>query len=232
MEGRLPGEELVEDAGEREDVAAAVDLLVAAGLLGAHVGRGAHHHAGRGQLLVHLAHRARDAEVGHQHPIVLEHDVVGLDVPVDDALLVRVGERRGDRAADADHLLGGEGAFLLEPLPDVLTLDEGHGEPEQLERCAAGGQRYRRDAGVEDAEDVGVLEARGDADLAAEPVGAEGGAELGVEELEGDGFAGAVVGEKDGGHAPVAELALDGVRAGQGGLEVSDEFCFQLATPG
>ena len=77
-----------------------------------------------------------------------------------------------------------------------------------------------------------MLEPRGDADFAAEPVGAEGGAELGVEELEGDGLAGAVVGEKDGGHAPVAELALDGVRAGQGGLEVSDQFCFQLATPG
>ena len=51
-----------------------------------------------------------------------------------------------------------------------------------------------------------MLESGGDADLAAEPVGADGGAEVRVEELEGDGIARAVVGEEDGRHAAVAEL--------------------------
>ena len=47
----------------------------------------------------HLAHRPRDAEVGHQHLVARQQDVVGLDVAVHHALGVGVGERVGGRPA-------------------------------------------------------------------------------------------------------------------------------------
>src|SRR5688572_29194949 len=72
-----------------------------------------------------------------------------------------------------------------------------------------------------------MLEPAGHPDLAPEAVGAEGGAQVGVEQLEGDGSAGAVVGQEDGGHSAAAELALDGVAAGEGGLEQGAEVGLQ-----
>jgi hypothetical protein len=69
-----------------------------------------------------------------------------------------------------------------------------------------------------------MLEAGGDANLAPEPLSAHRRAEIGVEKLEGDGIAGTVVGEVDGRHGAVAELALDAVVAGEGGLELLDEI--------
>jgi hypothetical protein len=60
----------------------------------------------------------------------------------------------------------------------------------------------------------------GDGDLAGEALGAEGGGELGAEDLEGDpAVVLQVLGEVDGGHAALAELPLDAVALGEGGLE-------------
>ncbi len=60
-------------------------------------------------------------------------------------------------------------------------------------------------AGVVDRQDVGMLEAGGGADLAQEALGAEGGAQLGVEDLERDGAVVLeVVGEVDARHAAAA----------------------------
>ena len=57
-----------------------------------------------------------------------------------------------------------------------------------------------------------MLQPGGELDLALEPVGAEGGGELGMEHLERDGAVVAeVAGEVDRGHAPAAELALERV---------------------
>ena len=93
--------ELVHHHAQRVDVAAAVDPVALAGaLLGAHVGRGTHHHAGLGlaggEALV--VGDAGDAEVHHLHEVLLplhgdQVDVVRLQVAVDDALAVRGLER-------------------------------------------------------------------------------------------------------------------------------------------
>ena len=69
-----------------------------------------------------------------------------------------------------------------------------------------------------------MLQPGGDPDLPAEAVGADGGAEVGVEQLEGDGRSLAVVREVHGRHAAAPELALDGVTAGEGGLELRAEI--------
>ena len=61
-----------------------------------------------------------------------------------------------------------------------------------------------------------MLQPRGEADLALEPVGPERGGQLGVEHLEGDRpVVPEVLGQEDRGHAAAAELALERVAVGQ-----------------
>src|SRR3990172_1023114 len=69
-------------------------------------------------------------------------------------------------------------------------------------------------------EDVGMVELRGDRDLAQEPVGAEGGRELWLEDLEGDSaLVLEVLSEINGRHPARPEFPLDRVAIGEGGLE-------------
>jgi hypothetical protein len=110
-ERTLPGQALEEDAPEREDVAARVEIAPTFGLLGRHVARRADHDVGGGdrRRLADL----RDAEVDHLHAVdatVHEEEVLGLDVAVDDAARVGDAERLGhvareeDRVRDRDRL--------------------------------------------------------------------------------------------------------------------------------
>ena len=90
-EGHAAGQELVGHDAEGIDVRAPVHGR-ARGLLGGHVLRGAADHPGRGELVRAIQH-PRDAEVGEVDALVLvEQDVLGLHVAVDDALGVGVGE--------------------------------------------------------------------------------------------------------------------------------------------
>ena len=94
---------LVGHDAERVDVAAVV-VAVPARALGRDV-------LGRARdllLLAGLVHEARDAEVDDLDGVAAlaalhEHDVVGLDVEVDDALLVRGAQRLRDLAQDGDR---------------------------------------------------------------------------------------------------------------------------------
>ncbi len=91
-----------------------------------------------------------------------------------------------------------------------LALDEGHHIVEETVGLA----------GVDQSEDVRVLEAGGGLDLGEEALAADDGAQLGVEDLDGDLAAVLqVLGEIDGGHATLAELALEAVAVGQGDRE-------------
>ena len=105
-----------------------------------------------------------------------EENVLRLDVAVDHSLLVGIVQRFRDLPSDPERLLQRELTLALEPLPQGLALDEGH-DVEEL-TCGL--------AGVEQGQDVGVLELGGESDLAQEPLGAEHGGELGAEDLEGD----------------------------------------------
>ena len=65
-----------------------------------------------------------------------------------------------------------------------------------------------------------MLQRGGGLDLHHEPLGAEHGGELGLQDLERDlAVVLEVLGEVDGGHAALAELALDAVAVGEGGGE-------------
>jgi hypothetical protein len=140
-------------------------------------------------------------------PVASEHDVLGLDVAVDHAVVVGVVERAGGFGRDPEGVVHRELALAAEPVAEAFALDERHREPQ-----AAGGL-----ARVVDRQDVGMLEPGGELDLALEPLGAEGGGELGEEDLEGDrAVVAEILGQVDDGHATAAELALERVAVGEG----------------
>ena len=169
----------------------------------AHAGLG-HPAAGRG------TERQRDAEVGHHRPAVVEQDVFGLDVTVDHAVAVGVVQGVGHGDGDLDRLVDAELRFAVELGAERLAVDERHHVVEE----AVGG------AGIEERQDVRVLQRGGGLDFHHEPVGADDGGELGLEDLEGDlAIVLEILGQVHGGHAALAELPLDAVAIGEGGDE-------------
>ena len=196
----LAGEELEEHDPGRIEVRRLVDRG-AARLLGREVLRGADDRA----LLGHLAGSgSRDPEVRHLHDSLgVDDDVVRLDVAVDDAVAVRVAERREDlpriRDRDGHRAQAARADELLErPALDVLHDDE------------VGAVEL---AAVEDRDDIRVREPRGMRRLAPEALD-----ELlvvrvpRVQHLDRDSAAELLVlGEVDVGHAAAAELARDAV---------------------
>ena len=117
VEGALAREHLVEDRAEGEDVAAGVGLPPAH-LLGRHVADRPEDHSrlGRGRrrrqvrlLLPALlgVRQLREAEVEDLDPAVLrDEEVLGLQVPMDDPLLVGGGEAVGDLQRVVEALRG------------------------------------------------------------------------------------------------------------------------------
>jgi len=100
-ERRTTDQHLVEDAPQRIDIGARVQLALATRLLRAHVGRGSEHQPGLGQVdratrgLVIRWKRLRDAEVGDQRVPLGEQYVFRLDVAMEHAVGVSAGERAG-----------------------------------------------------------------------------------------------------------------------------------------
>ena len=129
-------------------------------------------------------------------------DVVGLDVAVDHAALVREGERLGDVAEQADRLADRQGAVLAQvraQRPALLVRHRIVGHPADL-------------PGGEQRDDVRVLELRREHDLAPEAVDVHAAGELLRQHLHDDAPAQRLLlREEDAAHAAAAELRLDGV---------------------
>ena len=77
-----------------------------------------------------------------------QQDVLRLDVPMDDTGRMGTGERVGHLARDPHRVRRRQLHFPAEPRPQGLAVHPGHGVP----------QHAFGDAGIEQAEDVGVLE--------------------------------------------------------------------------
>src|SRR5437867_5881951 len=132
-------------------------------LLGGHVLRGADGSADLCQRR-RVGGQARsgdglgDTEVRHGRGVAREENVLRLDVAVDDALVVRELECSGDVTKDARRVADRERATSRQPYTQRVALLEGHrveGKPVDL-------------AGAENGNDVGMLQSRGELDLAPE----------------------------------------------------------------
>ncbi len=177
-ERHAAGEHLVGEHAQGVDVAAPVQLTLAHRLLGRHVGGRADGGAGRGEPRAGL-HRAGDAEVGHHRApgVAVEQDVVGLDVAVDHAALVRVVERVGDLAHQPPHLVHRQAPFPGQQPRQAPARDQRHHQPGHAVALAH----------VVDGHDVRVRQPRRSVGLAREPGPHRGVVrQVGRQHLEGD----------------------------------------------
>ena len=213
--GRLPRQHLVQHAPQRVHVGAGVELVCAARLLRAHVGRGPDRDPGARQLLLAPAERPGNAEVRDQGVALGEQDILRFDVAMHHAAAMGVIQGFRRLARDAERVLDRQLLFAVEAVAQTLALHERHREP----------QLPSGFAGVEDGEDVGVLEPGGQHDLAVEPLLAEGRREFGVEHLQGDtAVVLQIAGEVDRRHPPAAELAIDRVAVGKSESQSSEKI--------
>ena len=117
-------------------------------MFGAHVHRRAHGHAGlRQAVLPGFSACTRDAEVGDQRVPVGEHHIFRFDIPVDDALCVRVTECVRHLDGNVDRIVDGELFFTIEPVAHRFAVDERHDEVQQTIGLA----------GIKEAQDVRML---------------------------------------------------------------------------
>ena len=162
-ERRLPREQFVGQHPEGIDVRAMIHGGIGARLLRRHVGRRADGHAQRRHAAAARgARRAQglgDAEVRDHRAPAREQHVVGLDVAMHDAVVVRIRQRTGDLAQDADRVAHRQFAMALQPDAQRLALHERHREIRQTVRLARRMQWH----------DVRMLQPRGEQDLALEP---------------------------------------------------------------
>ena len=225
---RVPGEgmrarqQLVRHDAPGVEIRAVVHRL-ADGLLRRHVGGGTERASrlrqrGRGRAIRGPGggERLGDAEVGdHRGPVREEH-VLGLDVAMDDALVVGVVERTGHVPQQGHPFGQRERLGAGHPGAERLAPHVRHGVVGE----AVGGP------GVEDRDDVGVLQPGREPDLAGEALGAQALRELGGDDLDHDlPIERRLRGDPDARHPTTAELPLDPVVAGQR----VDETIFGLA---
>ena len=121
---------------------------------------------------------------------------------MDQAFPMGIVERQRDLPRELDRVVHRQLPLATNPLAQALTPHVGHGVPE-----LTGGL-----AGVEDGQDMRVLQPRRGADFSQEALGAECRRQVAVEELDGDrAIVLEVTREVNRGHPPSPELMLEGV---------------------
>src|SRR6266508_3892703 len=159
LERALARGHLVEDRAQRKLVGTEIDRLPAR-LLGRHVADGPHHGPGlcllldgrrqAGSLLLRRDEELGQTEIENLDETVLgDHDVFGLQVPVDDPRRIRLSEALSDLHADVEQSLGRERSASSQ-LSQARAVYEFHGDVE--------GRVGRAD--VVNRDDVGVIQGR------------------------------------------------------------------------
>jgi hypothetical protein len=211
LERAATREHLVDDGPESKDVRALIRRL-APHLLGRHVADRAEDRAvlgvrlRRGQRLAssqcHRRHQLGDAEVEDLQPTLLgDEEVLGLEVAVDDALLMRSREALRELKRAAARLLHRQSSF-----PQTLAQRAPVQQLGDDVRVAL----VRPD--VVHVKDVGVIERAGSARFLLEPAQRFLSVQSRSEHFDGDVAAElAVVGDEDPPHSASADLFLDAV---------------------
>jgi hypothetical protein len=175
VEGDVAGEHLEEHDAQRVEVALRIDVL-AQRLLGRDVVGRAEHAPVGGEAL--LGQRARDPEVGDLgRALLVDEDVLGLDVAVDDAVVVGGAQGAGDLDRVGHRLADRQAPVAPDAVLERLAL---HVLEDDVRRSIVL-------ARVDDADDVGVVELRDRARLAPEALELVGvRRDLAVHELDRD----------------------------------------------
>ena len=140
-----------------------VQVAFAARLLGTHVfGRADRDSGGRYRVVAIAGVNAGDAEVRQQGVSIGEQDVLGFHIAVHEPRSMRVVEGRAHLFGDTERVLHGQLAVALDALAQRAA----------GEVCGYVVQQPARVAGVDERDQVRVRQARRDADLPQEPVGA------------------------------------------------------------
>ena len=208
LERPAPRQEFVEDDTDGVQVAACIERI-GVPLLRAHVAGGAADDPGlrqRRRAIVGLLD-LRDPEVEHLHEIPLvparpNHHVGRLEIPVQDAVLVGLGEGAQDLRADADHTVLRDRELLDDHAAEVLAVNVLHRHEERS---------VRQRAEVGHLDDVRVSEAGGGARLALEPLDEQWiGGERPLQDLERHGCVESdVPGQVHVSHAAAADPLVD-----------------------
>src|SRR5436190_3422256 len=163
-----------------------------------------------------LRHGEGDAEVGDERLTFLEEDVLRFEIAMDDAMAVRVVQGAGDRRRYAERFSYRQLLLAVEALAKRFPLDVRHDIEERP---------VRRLTGVEQGQQIRVLQVRRDSDLGEEALDAHHRRELGVENLERhQAIVLEIAREVDGGHAARADLAFDGVTIGEPAKELFSQL--------
>ena len=124
FERQLTGEDFIQHQAERVNIALDGDLFTGQ-LLRRHVGRSAVADFGT----FDFSGQPGESEIGEEHlAAAIQHDVRGLQVAVEDALLVRGGEPGAEFARDFEGLIGGQPANPAEQGAEVFAIHVLHGE--------------------------------------------------------------------------------------------------------
>jgi hypothetical protein len=160
-------------------------------------------HSGFGQLVASSGcDRSRNAEVSHKRVPLMKQDVFWLYVPMDDLLGVSEVEGIAYLTGELDSVRQGKLLFSVEPRTQRLPFHKRH----HIVQEAAGL------TGIVQCQNVGMLKPGGDSDFTEEAVGTDRCGQLGAENLDGDGpIVSGVMGQINGGHAALADQALDGI---------------------
>lgn len=144
LEGKLAGEQLVEDYAEAEVVRPPIDsMALAPRLLGTHVGG----RPGVAWSLADILFPQGKPEIGHEGLAAgVEKNVAGLDVPMENSLLVGIVQRLGHRRHQLGRICHGR-PVGLDPLRQGAAFDE-LGDDEAGVVLGAANVMHRHDVGV------------------------------------------------------------------------------------
>ena len=200
VERRTPCQQLIEQAAERVEIRASIDVRLAKRLLGTQIQWRPDHDAGGRETFAALRGIHGDGagytEVREQRAARMAEHVFRLEVAVDDSLAVRVREGFRKIGHDGYGIRDGQSVLAVEPMPQRLALYQWHHE----KHAVAGGAR------VEQRQNRRMDEPRGDADLEQEAIAIEVAGAVGVEHLDGNVAAeDAVVRPPHGRHSAAAE---------------------------
>ena len=179
LEWRNPGEHFVGHHAERVDVRPVIELALSSNLFRRHVRRRPNHcRRRRHRALGGFGglERTGNAKIGQEGVRPGEQDVVGLDVAVDHALRVRVGQPVSHLTQNLHGFADRQRARPANPPAERFAVDIRH----DVEEGVGGGAR------IEERKDVRMLEIGGRANFLDEAFAADGRHDRGVHDLERD----------------------------------------------